>query len=107
MEIVRRAAGGCPRLQRRVWIRTVVEQEIEHIEIGPGDMHGRALEAEHRLIDVGDQITVGSEQLPHLIDIMKMSMTWRSDSDNSVTRRIIRCPRGKFRESQRNDGRRK
>jgi len=50
-------------------IRTVGEQEIEQIEIGPRDMHGLALEAEHRLVDVGDQIAVGSQQLPHLIDI--------------------------------------
>jgi len=50
-------------------IRTVGEQEIEQLEIRPGDMHGRALEAEQRLVDARDQITVGAEQLPHLIDI--------------------------------------
>ena len=32
-------------------IRAMGEQEIEQLEIGPRDMHGRALEAEHRLVD--------------------------------------------------------
>ena len=50
-------------------IRTMREQQIEHREVGPRDMHGRPLEAEHRLIDAGDQITVRLEELPHLFDV--------------------------------------
>ncbi len=47
------------------------EQEIEQFEIGSRDMHGRAFEAEHRRVDLGDKIGVGLQQLPHVIDIAR------------------------------------
>jgi len=60
----------------------VGEQKIEQFEIGPGDMHGGALEAEYRLVDAGDEITGGLQQPPHLIDVSRFNrhdeqLAWR------------------------------
>jgi len=49
----------------------VPEQEIEHVEIGECHMHGRAFEAEHRLVDSGGQIGVVAQQPPHAINFAR------------------------------------
>ena len=47
------------------------QQNIEQREIGSRDMHGRAVEGEHRRVDRGDEIRVGLQQLAHAIDIAR------------------------------------
>jgi hypothetical protein len=54
-----------------VEIGAVGQQEIEQREIGPRDMHGLALEGEHRRVDHRDELGVRLQQLPHVIDIAR------------------------------------
>ncbi len=47
------------------------KQEIEQLEIGARNMHRRAFEAEHRLVDLGAEIRMGLQQLLHAIDVAR------------------------------------
>ena len=42
-------------------VSAVCDQEVEQIEIGSSNVHGRALEVEHRLVDARGKLTVRLE----------------------------------------------